>query len=158
MSYARMDHADWMSRHIRRELNEFEKKVVDIIGMVGGGIYNAPINPSKVDWNYGSGISVVWQREMSSWDFNQLSLLVFLCHTARIRVQIEGCGPRNMRLSFWQRKSSGDMAVRHPDLAEAVASFEEYLPKDHRVRFTEEKQNVDAKTVAANESAAEESH
>jgi hypothetical protein len=139
MSYAKMDHAEWMARYLKRELTEFEKKVVDILGMVGAGIYNAPINPDKINWKYGfDGISVVWQREMASFDFGQLTMLVFLCHAARIRIQIEGCAPRNMRLVFFQRQSKGDMAIRHPDLQEAVAAFEDYLPKDHRVRWTKE--------------------
>lgn len=152
MSYETMDHAEWMQRNndaLRRiaekkgkkrpdlpvQLSEFQKKVVDIVGMVGGGIYNAPI-ADKIDWTYGGrGVAVIWKREMATWDFNQLTMLVFLCHEARIRCQIESAGPRMMRLSFWERKHEGSMPVRHPSLDEAVAAFKKYLPSDHRIRY-----------------------
>jgi hypothetical protein len=119
------------------ELSDFQKRVVDIVGMVGGGIYNAPIS-QKVDWRYGySGVAFTWHREMATFDFGQLTLLVFLCHEARIRCQIESAGPKLLRISFWQRKPTGDMAVRHPNLNEAVAAFREYLPAEHRIIYRE---------------------
>lgn len=147
-----MDHAEWMQRDIaaRRKLgkkyarardtelplNDFQKKVCDIVGMVGQGIYNAPI-ADKVDWNcsYTTGVSFMWKREMATWDFNQLTMLVFLCHEARIRCQLEAKGPSLMRMTFWQRKQEGDMAIRHPNLDEAVKYFREYLPADHRILY-----------------------
>lgn len=152
-TYQFMDHAKWMEsnnralnrqnanrkgfRRLPEELTDFQKRVVDIVGMVGGGIYNAPIS-TKVDWEYGyNGVAFTWYREMASFDFNQLTLLVFLCHEARIRCQVESAGPKLLRLSFWQRKATGDMAVRHPNLEEAVANFREYLPADHRIIYRE---------------------
>jgi hypothetical protein len=90
-----MDHAGWMQssidsgcQHKRKmhkstpiKLDEFQRKVVDILGMVGGCIYNAPISHDKIDWQYGGvGVSVVWQRELATFDFNQLTMLVLLCH------------------------------------------------------------------------------
>lgn len=144
-----MDHAAWMESHnvwlrrggkrpdVPKALNEFQKRVVDILGMVGGGIYNAPIDPSKIDWHYGgSGVSVVWQHHcLATFDFGQLTLFVFLCHEARIRGQIEAAGPKNLRFSFWQRESTGDVARRHPDLDEALAGFRQYLPVGHRIKW-----------------------
>jgi len=184
MSYNTMDHADWVQDRLteRRkhypnqadrwpaQLTEFQKKVIDILGMVGGGIYNAPIDLESIDWDYGfNGMSVLWnQRDMATWDFQQLTMLVFLCHAARIRCELEvvvghqgyhdpedAIDPKPedfvspleeqegeayglFRLSFWQRQAKGDMSRRHPNLAEAMKWFEdEYLPKDHRVRYAE---------------------
>jgi hypothetical protein len=152
MSYATMDHADWMQKQIdatranaqRRgkipmglpeQLSDFQKKAVDIVGMVGGGIYNAPI-ADKIDWHYGhTGVAFIWKREMSTWDFDQLTILVFLCHEARIRCQIESAGPSMMRLAFWPRTHKGDVARRHPSLDEAVTAFRAYLPADHRIIY-----------------------
>lgn len=120
MSYNTMDHAKWMEdtlaairRHraekkprknakpIPESLTEFQKRVVDILGIVGGGIYNAPIKPDAIDWDYGfGGISVVWVKpNMATFDYCQLTLLVFLSHVARIRVDISPSGPRAFRLS-----------------------------------------------------------
>lgn len=145
-----MDHADWMQRHINasksgqfkmhpttpESLSDFQKKVVDILGIVGGGIYNAPINHNKINWNYSGGVTVVWNgRDLATFDFDELSKLVFLCHAARIRCSICGCGPRMIRMSFWQRTPAGDIAQRHPNIAEAVDYFEAALPLDSRLRF-----------------------
>lgn len=150
-----MDHAGWMqSQHdcehdytkrngkarpagqnIPDKLNEFQQKVCDIIGIVGGGIYNAPCNTSKINWKFGfNGVSVLWERELATWDFNALTNLVFLCHAARIRCSISP-SMRNLRISFWQRTEEGDVARRHPDLAEAVEQFQALLPTDHRIRY-----------------------
>jgi hypothetical protein len=153
-TYQFMDHAQWMEeqnvalnkRRGKRDvllpetLNPFQARVVDIVGMVGGGIYNAPIcQPRSINWTYGGhGVSLTWDREMASFDFNQLTMLVFLCHEARIRVQVESAGPKRMRLSFWQRaapEENGGMACYHPSLDEAVAKFREYLPPNHRIIY-----------------------
>ena len=136
MSYQRMDHAGWIERACKVTLNNFQKRVVDILGIAGGGIYNAPINPAKIDWTYGGdGVSVIWKNDMATWDGQSLTMLVFLCHLGRIRCDIKGAGPRQLRLSFWQRKEAGGIAERHPDITEAVAALEMYIPADHRIRF-----------------------
>jgi hypothetical protein len=149
-TYQFMDHAGWMEsnnaaanqnnakrRGWKRQpetLNEFQRKVCDIVGMVGGGIYNAPIAHDKIDWDYGfNGVSVIWNRGMSTFDYNQLTSLVFLCHEARIRCDISPAGPRMLRVTFWQRKAEGCMATRHPNLDEAVDAFRKYLPGNHRI-------------------------
>lgn len=159
-TYQHMDHAAWMEANNRaihslaekekpRErkykrlaefspvtLTDFQKKVCDIIGMVGGGIYNAPIARSRINWNYGNrGVSVMWKHDMATFDFNELTALVFLCHEARIRCDISAGGPGMMRISFWQRSHEGSMSERHPNLDEAVKAFREYLPTDHRIIY-----------------------
>lgn len=153
MAYQNMDHAKWVedqNRALNRmaakkrnwaplpeQLTDFQARVMDIVGMVGCGIYNSPIcSVDKIDWKYGfNGVSLTWHRDMATFDFDQLTRLVFLCHEARIRCSVEAVAPRLMRLSFWQRVASGDMAVRHSNLDEAVAAFREYLPLDHRIIF-----------------------
>jgi hypothetical protein len=154
MSYQTMDHADWLERQnvalnrnragrkgckpLPEKLSEFQAKVIDIVGMIGGGIYNANIcSPEKIDWHYGGGVSLTWFQELATWDFDQLSRLVFLCHMARIRCSVSAVAPRTIRLAFWQRKAAGDMAVRHPNLDEAVEAFKQYLPADHRIVYRE---------------------
>jgi len=137
MSYQNMDHAGWVARDSKIELTEFQAKVCDILGMVFGGIYNAPINWRKVDWKYGGdGVSVVVSdNRFSTWDFDALTRLVFLCHEARIRCELSVVAFRYLRLSFWQRAATGDISRRHPNLAEAVQAFREYLPPDHRIIY-----------------------
>ncbi|QUT07962.1 hypothetical protein KFK14_11550 [Sphingobium phenoxybenzoativorans] len=155
MSYNRMDHAGWVEDNNRafnsvnrnrrsfrpapEKLTEFQAKVMDILGMVGGGIYNAPINWEKVSWGTGiwhSGIFVPWRDgRMATFDFYPLTNLVFLCHEARIRCEIRAKAAGHFELSFFQRSHEGGMSERHPNLDEAVAAFREYLSPEHRVVY-----------------------
>jgi hypothetical protein len=156
MSYTNMDHAAWVERNNAaynsmrakrkgcvakpEKLSAIQAKAMDILGMVFGGIYNAPIAWDSVEWEYGgAGVSVTLThpRSLATFDFYELTNLVFLCHEARIRCQIEPGGFRSFRLSFWQRKAEGDMSRRHPSLDEAVAAFRKYLPADHRIIYRE---------------------
>lgn len=147
-----MDHAAWVEQNNAaanqiyagrksyrarpEKLSEFQAKVMDICGMVGGGIYNAPINWDRVDWNCGGGVFVPWRDgRMATFDFYPLTLLVLLCHEARIRGEITAKSNGHFELRFWQRKDVGGMAERHPSIDEAVAAFREYLPADHRVIY-----------------------
>lgn len=160
MSYSQMDHAAWVEANniagrqmykkasrdsygtaigyhgAPEKLTAFHARVMDILGMVGGGIYNAPICWNSVDWDYGRGVSVLWKdwQSLATFDAGRLTMLVFLCHEARIRVQVEPA-MKHLRLSFWQREATGCSATRHPNLDEAVAAFRKYLPEGHRIIY-----------------------
>jgi hypothetical protein len=160
MSYVNMDHADWVERNNaagrrnhgkpRRDRNcgyaigyhaapekltEFQAKVMNILGIVGGGIYNAPITWATVDWAGDGGVSLIWRGGFSTFDPNRLTTLVFLCHDARIRVSVGPGGPRIMRLSFFQRSNEGSTYLRHPNLEEAVAAHREIMQLDHSIVY-----------------------
>lgn len=159
MSYARMDHAEWVqvqigpckARAAKRAkgrdkgwfrapdtLSEFHAKVFDILGMTFGGIYNARISWDAIDWNCGHGIAVPMRSQsLSTFDFHEMTSLVFLCHEARIRCCVDAHGVRGILLMFHPRAAAGNMARRHPNLDEAVARFREYLPSDHRIIYRE---------------------
>lgn len=155
-TYAEMDHAGWMQNSINawrkmkgrgrlhpstpETLNDFQRTVCNIVGIVGGGIYNAPINRTNIDWKYGGvGVAVTWNRELSTFDYQQLTMLVFLCHEARIRCSIEGVSNRYMRICFWQRKDSGGISNRHPNIEEAVKGFREWFTADNPINFDKRK-------------------
>jgi hypothetical protein len=165
MSYVNMDHAGWVERNANaaksmdaasrkrmgtrakrkdntkgwlacpEKLSPFQASVMNILGMVFGGIYNAPIAWDSTQWEYGGGVSVVLRRTnpLSTFDWSNLTTFVFLCHEARIRGQVEPGGWNSFRLSFWKRDRAGSMSQRHPNLDEAVAKFREYLPADHSI-------------------------
>lgn len=155
MSYNTMDHAAWVesnnaaeneiyaarrSYKIRPEkLSPFQARVMDICGMVGGGIYNAPIAWDRVDWGHDGPwqmVRVPWRDgRMATFDFYPLTNLVLLCHEARIRCEISATSRGNFMLAFSQRSHVGGMAKRHPSIDEAVAAFRQYLPDDHRIRY-----------------------
>lgn len=147
-----MDHAGWvensnaadnrMRRHLKaykpkpETLTPFQGRVMDILGMVCGGIYNAPISWDKTDWNAGGGVFVTLRDNgFATFDFYRLTALVFLCHEARIRCEISAKSHGYFELGFWQRVHEGDMSRRHPSLDEAVAAFRSYLPADHSIVY-----------------------
>lgn len=160
-TYNVMDHAGWVEKNnialnrrnekrkgwkkLPESLNLFQQQVADILGIVGGGIYNAPILHEKIDWREDQ-VSVTWKghHDLATYDFGELTFLVFLCHEARIRVGIHpifgGAWGPCLRLHFTPRKATGDMWARHPNLDEAVEGFRKYLPTDHRIL----KERVDA--------------
>lgn len=121
MSYAYMDHADWVHRNTKQEMSPLGKTVANIIGYVGGGIYNCPVNINKTDWTDDRYIKVIWRAYMSNWDFSELSKLWILCHRKMIRVTISPCNQRYLKLEFWQRKTrTGSMSKRLPDCEEMI--------------------------------------
>jgi hypothetical protein len=159
MSYMNMDHAAWCESNNaagRRtskpkkidgqlvgyhaappKLTQFQARVMDMLGIICGGIYNAGISWETVEWDYGGSLSVVIAggNGWSTFDFSRLTSFVLLCHTARIRGDISPAGPGRYRLSFWQRTAIGGMNRRHPDLGEAVAAFENELPAASHIRW-----------------------
>lgn len=155
MSYVEMDHADWVERNLaaartlsKRQqphksspvtLSPYQKTVMNIVGIVGNGIYNAPIDVCKIEWAHGpDGILIKWQHsDFATFDYNQLTMLVFLCHEARIRCSISPCGPRTLKLCFYPRMSTGNMCVRHPNLDEAVKEFRSIFSSRHEINFKE---------------------
>lgn len=181
MSYETMDHAEWVEDNMaasRRgakkpkrdpitgeirgpygapeKLNEFQARFFDVLGMVGGGIYNAPISWDGVYWNFGGGVAVPWQHgHFATFDFDRLTRLVFLAHEARIRIELRVHG-RGWLICGWPRSHDAENCGRHPNLDEAVTAFRAYLPHDHRIIYRPERDDPEpAKNLAWLEYAAE---
>ena len=161
MSYDNMEHADWVQRNIaavqsraapltkmqaRRkakheglegapaELLSWQRQAFDILGIVGGGIYNAPISWDRVEWSP-RYLVIIWRGTLSTWDFRGLSSLVFACHTARIRCEVEAAARGYLRFVLSPRASIGGMSGRHPSLDEAITDWTGRFPPDHSIRF-----------------------
>jgi hypothetical protein len=97
--------------------------VADLLNAVWDGIYHLPDSVvHKTDWTDNYYIAVVVpDHGLATWDFNYLTKLVVLCHDAGLRMQIGTCNPRNLRLSFHQRKTrKGSTMERHPTMEEAT--------------------------------------
>lgn len=58
----------------------------------------------------------------STFDYDQLTRLVFLAHEWSVRVQLTG-SRAGLELSIWGREREGDTSCRHPDLDAAVRSW-----------------------------------
>ncbi len=121
MSYANNDHWKWVESSYKIKCSDLGKEVANILGFVGRGIYNAPFNTKKVDWTNNQWIEANWEQSMANFDGRQLTELVIECHRRMIRVSVQPCSPRHMKLMFWQRQSrTGDMSHRLPDIEEMI--------------------------------------
>lgn len=158
-SYANMDHAGWVQNQIacmksqktrKRErdaaaqhkgwlaapveLNAFQRRAFDILGIVGGGIYNCPISWNAVTWapRY---IVAPWYGAFSTWDFKEMTRLVLLCHDARIRGSISPGAPRHLDIALHERVADGCISVRHPSLDEAVIMHRQEISEQHSIFY-----------------------
>lgn len=61
--------------------------------------------------------------ELSTFDNDQLTALVFLAHDKAVRVLISQSGPRRVKIVIFQRQRGGDSYDRHPTLEEAVEQW-----------------------------------
>jgi len=159
MSYVNMDHAGWVQQNIAAakpratkgekrkaaehskgwaaapdELNEFQTRAINILGIVGGGIYNAPIAWDSVYWRPRT-IACSWYKGFGTFDFSEMTRFVFLCHEARIRGHIGPLAPRYLTVTLTERDAEGEMNARHPNLDEALARWREEFPADHSIVY-----------------------
>lgn len=168
--YVDMDHAGWVQRNIdaarqhkptaaqRRAaadgkgcfaapeaLNEFHKRAFAILGIVGGGIYNAPISWDAVYWQPRQ-IIVPWRfnNVFGTFDFGGLTTFVFLCHEARIRGYLESGAPGGLRVWLSERSHEGGMSQRHPSIDEALAYFRAWFPANHPLAYRQPQESVSA--------------
>lgn len=129
---AKLENAEWVETYLHRQLTPFQARCAEIIGLISSGAHNAPVKWEKVEWEWGhKGVAALWNRGcLSTFDFCALTSLVFLCHEARIRLEITPASPQALRLVFFQRAAEGRISARHPNLSEAVADHLAWLPHD----------------------------
>lgn len=172
MSYDQMDHAGWVERNIdankwlrtsptdkRRAadgkgwlaapdtLNPFQRRVFTIIGIVGGGIYNAPIEWDSVDWRHPGMLFVNWTTELSTVDYSNLTTAVLLCHDAAIRMSIKP-NMRWLKLGFQERepwREGQHFSQGHMSAEQALARHRGRFPEHHHIHAV----RCDAKPVEA---------
>lgn len=161
MSYDTMDHCGWAENNIaaaktritasdkRRhnedgsgiigapdKLNPFQRQVITILGVIGNGIYNAPIEWRSIYWR-SKCVSVLWRGELATIDSDKLTTLVYLAHAASIRVCISPRASRHLELLFHCRepRTTGDFwHNNHPGPMEAFERLDARFPLDHPIR------------------------
>ena len=122
--YAHNTHWEWVQRQpkVKVPMSDLGKAVANVLGFVGRGLYNAPINVEKVDWSSRDILIVSWRGDLTNWDMMGLSALWIECHRRMLRVTIAPGGPRCLRLEFFQRKSrEGDISRHLPDCEDMIA-------------------------------------
>lgn len=178
MSYINMDHAGWVERNIaahkrqkptardkrnaaeRRgwlaapdQLNPFQRRAFDILGIVGGGIYNAPIGWDGLFW-HPRFITCSWRNGFGTFDFADLTLFVFLCHEARVRGHIGPSGPGLLEVALHEREATGPMMKHHPSLDEAIAEWRGSFPADHPIVYRDKPIPEPAKSIDPDQTTA----
>ena len=86
--YAHQNHANWLSETLKISPSALGKRVANVLGYVGGGLYNCPIDINKINWENQIYIDVPWKEELTNWDDSNLSRLWVLCHRNMLRVGI----------------------------------------------------------------------
>lgn len=152
MSYATMDHAEWVEENIAAAksmlarkprsdcrtgwngapdtLSPFQKTCMQILGIVGGGIYNAPISWDRIAWGGDLFLEVPWRCELATFDGSKLTYLVYLAHECCVRVSISPRTFHHLTIRFHPRCRDGRLSRRHPDMEMMMESMRGYIPAD----------------------------
>ena len=83
---------------------------------------------------FGDGWCVNHGGDLSTWDFNDLTRLVFLAHDSCVRVSIIPSGSRVVKIAIWQREGrEGRMSRRHPTIEQAEKSWRANHPLEEKL-------------------------
>lgn len=117
--------SEWVERHLKREMTEFQHDAVTLIcEAMRCGPYDFAGTFRRAIWEYGKGVSFVVRSYFATYDCDGLTRLVVGAHDRCIRVEVEGCGPKMLRVSMWPRNGrEGRLYERHPTLEQAAASI-----------------------------------
>ena len=125
--------ADWINKSLLHGENviisDLGRDVADLLGEVFKGIYHLDFRAlHRVNWADDYVICFVLSyTPLATYDFNLLTMLVFLCHHMAIRLEIYPVAPGRLEMQFHRRNRTGDQYHRHPRLQEAVDLFNKFV-------------------------------
>lgn len=97
----------------------FEWRAEQVLSRAFGGmhhVYNLHKSPREWHTNH--------YGDLSTFDFNALTLLVLGAHEYCIRLSIQSSGPRMVKICLWPRISrDGTFDKRHPTIEEAITRY-----------------------------------
>ena len=108
-----------------QEFSELGMKVAGILDRVFRGIYHRQneVLHKRVQWDNPNWIEVVTSKSFATYDGNELTQLVILCHDDCIRLEIDGASNGYVRLMFSPRKRpTSSIFDRHPTIEQAIES------------------------------------
>ncbi len=83
--------------------------------------------PAKIK-RFGNGWCINHYGSLSTFDFDNLTRLVFLAHDKCIRVELVQGGPRSVKIAIWKRDGrTGSMYERHPTIETALGIWRNRL-------------------------------
>jgi hypothetical protein len=118
--------SEWVALSLKKELSPLGCEVADVIGQVWRGIYHQEKAARKTDWTNPHHIEFVIFGGLNSFDDDMLTRLIVLCHDRMLRLEIEPCAFRYLRLVFHQRQARmGDISRRMPHMEEHINMIRE---------------------------------
>ncbi len=124
--------SDWLKPEYvgRDELSDFEKRVADLLGELARGIYHISDEVEKGKWSDWM-VEIRFGGSLSTFDFNDLTRLVFLAHDYCIRVEISPRANRYFTIRLHPRTRDGDsFSNRHPSIEDALSAWRGAYPAE----------------------------
>lgn len=124
---------------LNNTISMFGEEVANILGEYAYGIYHLDLK--GVEWGNDRYIRVkVIASDLSTFDYNGLTRLVILCHDRGVRMEVQPCNMRYVRLVFTRRNCrDGNICERHPTIDEAIESHRKKYPVESSVKSFEVK-------------------
>lgn len=118
----------WVEMDLKRPLTDAEAALVQI---VCDGFDTGPWNLGPWDTRMrseGRWAGLYVTRDLSTYDTDSLTRLVFAAHERCCRVEIDPAGPRGVRVCVSRRSREGGYSERHPTIETALATWR--MPSD----------------------------
>lgn len=117
---------EWIKTAFDTELSEIGEDVARLLNDWVSGIYHIQRAASKVDWKNPYWIEINLRGSLSTFDFDDLTRLVFLAHDYAMRVEIDPRRNGIYKLLFHRRVREGSLYQRHPTIEQAVNTWRKY--------------------------------
>lgn len=122
--------AEWIKAGLKCEMSPLGITVADLLGEWGYGIYNLN-RPQlrKVNWADPRWIIYKHRGYVSTFDFGELTRLVFLCHDMCVRLELTGLTSGWLKMSFSPREHRvGNNFESHPTIEMALYNHRKFYP------------------------------
>ncbi|MBL4929368.1 hypothetical protein [Fuscibacter oryzae] len=119
-------------------LDPFQRRAFAILGVIGRGIYNAPIDWDSIFWKMPGALKVTWNgQSFATWDSDELTRAVMLAHDAGIRFAIAPHSYTALEIVMTRRdRDTAGICGRKPSLTEAVITHRQRYPEGHPIIWT----------------------
>ncbi len=124
-----MSAAEYLRRIGVTNVSENGARCAELVEAWFGGMHHFPADARKVNWSGEQVTFVMHAGGLSTFDYSELTRLVFLAHDHAIRAEIKPA-MQNLRIILSPRTREASMILGHPTLEEAVAKYRTKFPKE----------------------------
>lgn len=115
--------AEWIKKALKCEPSPLGERVAELLDDVFAGIYHIEQSVSEAEWSNNHHISIRLARDLSTYDNDLLTKLVFASHHYAIRIEVNPRSNRYLTIMFHGRQRGGRIFEHHPTIEEAVAHW-----------------------------------